>query len=204
MAKCWGPQHPHDEPGAHCSGFFVANSTELHYHRFMDTKDMKLIGKGTFTKAYKMKGGRVFLKSDCHAKECMSLKWFPKSRLFPKIKKEGYGEYSMKFYERVRAPKRQLNDGGWRLYKELRSLFTEALYGGKNVGYDNLRQMFGKLEKRSARAALLGATSAMSNYGEDVGFEISPRNIGTTKSGNLVLLDCFFMHNQLVEKRLGL
>jgi len=52
-------------------------------------------------------------------------------------------------------------------------------------------------EFKTAKTALIDAVSALTNYGSDICFEISPRNIAVTKTGNLILLDCFFMRSKL-------
>ena len=51
------------------------------------------------------------------------------------------------------------------------------------------------------KEAILEAIDAMCNYGSDVSFEISPRNIAADKDGNLILLDCFFIKSQLSNVR---
>jgi hypothetical protein len=45
---------------------------------------------------------------------------------------------------------------------------------------------------------MLDALDACANYGNDVCFEISPRNVAV-KNGKLVLMDCFFMADKLQE-----
>ena len=47
---------------------------------------------------------------------------------------------------------------------------------------------------------MIDALRACSNYGSDVGFEISPRNI-FIDNGNLILADCFFIISQAEEIR---
>jgi hypothetical protein len=44
------------------------------------------------------------------------------------------------------------------------------------------------------------AVEACANYGSDVMFEISPRNVAV-HNGNLILLDCFFIKSKLREVR---
>lgn len=49
---------------------------------------------------------------------------------------------------------------------------------------------------RKQRDHLLAAIDALYNYGDDVCFEISPRNV-TAHKGKLILLDCFLMKSHL-------
>ena len=48
---------------------------------------VSLIGRGTFSRAYLRRDGRVLLKSDDPMKEAMALGFFPRSRLFPRIER---------------------------------------------------------------------------------------------------------------------
>ena len=69
---------------------------------------MKLIGKGSFTKAY-LSNNEVYLDSCDPIKECISFGWFPESRLFPKIENDSKsGMYKMKYYPKVRSLKNNL------------------------------------------------------------------------------------------------
>ena len=160
---------------------------------------MKLIGQGSFTKAYLKENGRVFLDSTDPVKECMSLGWFPENRMFPTIERLENG-YEMDFYERPKGLKNNLSARQWSFYKALRALdvtvhcIYESLYAWEKA-FANLPAKFNK-EKDD----LIEALNACSNYGQDVCFEISPRNVAV-KGKRLVLLDCFFMRGKLLEKR---
>ena len=169
---------------------------------------MKLIGKGLFTKCFMNDDGvTVTLKSKCNAKECMAFGWFPESYLFPTIKRfdydeNGYGWYTMPFYARAPLHK-ALEPKQWQLYKALRELKIVPplnLQNTANAWYD----AFGTLPAEFAeeREALEEAISAMGNYGADIAFEISPRNVRAV-NGKLLLLDCFFVISQAKAKRNG-
>lgn len=168
-------------------------------------KKGKQIGRGMFTRCYELGADKVLLESQCSAKECMSLGWFPESRLFPEVERLDYGGnhsvYTMKRYPKQRGVLKHLDEKDAALYRELRELFKainfidypeygEALL----AGFDALKEDFPEESE-----ALIGAYEAMRNYGQDVFFEISPRNV-TTENGKLILLDCWFMGWQLKEK----
>lgn len=154
---------------------------------------MKLIGKGSFTKCYlKSCGKKVYLDSVDPIKECMAYGWFPKSKYFPVVKFEGEG-YTMKYYPKVKSLKQNLKPAQYVIYKQLRDLYRN----NNTHGYFNLRETFQKLPKSTIKARLLEALEACTNYGQDICFEISPRNIAVSSTGNLILLDCFYLQSEL-------
>jgi len=158
---------------------------------------MKLIGKGQFTRAYLKDDGRVHLESICPIKECMALGWFPEHRLFPEIQREGDNGYDMPYYSQPRSLKTNLTPRQYRLYKALRAL--EGFCGpNSHNSFDHWHQQFQGLpvEFKVEKEALREAVDACGNYGSDVCFEISPRNVAV-KGGKLILLDCFFMASAL-------
>lgn len=167
----------------------------------------KRIGTGSFSTVYrKGNSSHVLIVSTDPVKECMSMGWFPDSRLFPKVTRISYNDdgtqtFTMKYYDKVTAPKKQLNERSYKLYKALRGL--DITYCKDHLLYDKWVKAFNELPKefKAAKEALLEAVSALTNYGSDISFEISPRNIAVTKSGNLILLDCFFLRSALREKK---
>lgn len=166
------------------------------------TKGLERIGQGTFTTAYKKNSTTVLLKSDDVVKECMSLGGFPSSNYFPKLKRleindDGISIYESKLYEKVRSPKKQLKESHYEIYKQLLQL--DWYY---SFGYENILEGIDFIKIPSyLKEHLRHAVYSLVNYGTDVIFEISPRNIATTPTGQLILLDCFFMQYQLKEKR---
>ena len=162
---------------------------------------MKLIGKGSFTKAYLLESGKVRLLSTCPIKECMAIGWFPDSYLFPILEYITVGEYETDYYERPVSLKQNLSKRQWELYQILRNLRP---FMGKNIDnaffawhdqFDTIPNNFS-----SEREALKAALDACSNYGTDIGFEISPRNVAV-KGRKLVLLDCFYSISTLHTTR---
>ena len=161
----------------------------------------KRIGSGLFTTAYSTNlKDKVFVESSDYIKECMALGWFPNSRLFPKV---SFGlernTYIMPYYDKVRAPKKQLTPKDYEVYQELRHVFDniKGIYG---YDMNDLITVFKRdVTNKRVRNALIEAVEACGNYGADVCFEISPRNIAVSKSGRLVLLDCFFIRSQMRE-----
>ena len=166
---------------------------------------MKLIGKGAFTKAYLNDDGKtVTLYSVCPIKEGMALGWFPESPLFPKLERidyldSGEGVYIMEYYPKVKSLKNTLSPNQYAIYRELRGLnipLTQNPYDG----YQELYNAFKTLKNRRVREIMLYALDSCVNYGSDIGFEISPRNVAV-KNKKLVLLDCFFIKSKLNEVR---
>ena len=169
---------------------------------------MKLIGKGAFTKAYLNDNGKtVTLYSVCPIKECMALGGFPKSPLFPKLERidyldSGEGVYIMEYYPKVKSLKNALYPNQYAIYRELRGLrgLKISLTQNPYDGYRELYNAFKALKNRRVREVMLYALEACANYGSDIGFEISPRNVAV-KNKKLVLLDCFFINSKLNEVR---
>lgn len=169
-----------------------------------------LIGKGTFTTAYVLPDGTVELISCDHIKECMSMGWFPDSRLFPEIEQvRDYGEdgftrvYHMQYYERPRSLKSAMSSHDWAFYKVLRGLDSgcvDNMYMLHNMwheAFDTIPDEFA-----DEREDLKEALDACGNYGGDICFEISPRNVAV-ENGRLILLDCFFVKSQLLDRMLN-
>lgn len=150
---------------------------------------MELIGRGRFSRVYRKNTTQVLIKSIDPVKECMVLGWFPSCRLFPKIKRIGYELYEQKYYPRVRSLKSSLEPRQWELYKALRKCMS-----CNKTAEQEIRSLPPKFRKQ--RDHLLEAINALYNYGDDVVFEISPRNVAAS-NGKLILLDCFFMKSQL-------
>lgn len=173
---------------------------------------MQLIGKGSFTKAYS-DGKRVYLISNDPVKECMAHKWGSKSSYFPKINFSNNDnfDYEMKLYERVTAPKKQLNKRSYENYLKLKELArnnnTSVIEKSHTCRIDHFRYEILREEilkanlTRGLKNALIGMIDGLIDYGSDICFEISPHNIAATAKGNLILLDCFFMNSKLKEAR---
>lgn len=159
---------------------------------------MKLIGKGTFTKCYLLPcKKKVLLKTDDPVKECMGNSWFPNSRLFPKLKTTDEG-YISKYYPRVKSLKDSLEPKEYEKYTELRKLWRDNDHSITN--YYTCIEVFKTVKNKAMKKALLEAVNSLANYGSDICFEISPRNVAVN-NGKLILLDCFFMESKLNETR---
>jgi len=163
-------------------------------------RGLKLIGRGSFTKAYQKDADTVLLKSVDPIKECMSLGWFPSSRLFPKIERIDNELYEMKYYKQTLSLKASLCDKHYKIYQTLRAL---KINNSPNIhdGFEDALKAFRTIKDYKLRIIMIEALEACSNYGSDIGFEISPRNVAATKTGKLILLDCFFMKSKLLETR---
>ena len=168
----------------------------------------KLIGKGAFSYVYDQ-GEEVFIESIDPIKECMAHGWFPDHPLFPVVEfsdKEScwddYYCYTMKKYNKVKSLKSALEPDQYQLYKELVNIFKSVPINGKS--YDGLNIIIGLFNNSSLsdeiKEVMIEAAEACGNYGSDVGFEISPRNVAAD-NGKLVLLDVFFIKSALRRQR---
>jgi hypothetical protein len=165
---------------------------------------MKLIGKGAFTKAYLLPDGQtVKLVTNDPCKECMAIGLGSDSPLFPKIEQDGWeGDcraYKMKFYPRVSSLKKALKAEHYELYKFLRNASFHPFFSGAQGIIDAIEKAFaGKFSEE--KQAIAEHINGLRNYGEDIRFEISPRNVAV-ENGKLILLDCFFFESVLFETR---
>ena len=168
---------------------------------------MEQIGKGAFTTCYRQTNTKVLLKTTDPVKECMAHGWFPSSHLFPKVEYVGSkGDkrlYTMNYYHKRSSLKKSLKPSHWKDSQLLRAIMNEfnPFSIDKYSRYSHWYKVFSKIKKRSLREALIGALEALSNYGSDINFEISPRNVAVSPTGGLVLLDCFFMSSALKRVR---
>ncbi len=166
------------------------------------TKGLKRIGRGLFTTCYRLDANTVMLKSSDPIKECMALGWFPVSEHFPLVTCVTDGIYKMQYFPKTASLKKNLDADQWQLYKHLKDLFNTFWLPNDRAcrrlawlkHFDNLPEQFS-----STREALQEAIDAIGNYGEDVCFEISPRNVRAC-NGKLILLDCFFLYSAFIEK----
>lgn len=159
----------------------------------------KLIDKGAFTKAYQIAEDKVEILTICPAKEAYAL--FSQGNKFaPIIEKVDYldsGEsvYHMPLYPKVTAPKKQLNKEAYAVYQALRKIsgscsmtyyrFIEEIEAS-NINED---------DKEEIISLISDACNAIDTM--DMGFEISPRNISVTETGDLIMLDCVFSRRVL-------
>lgn len=163
----------------------------------------KYFARGAFTKAYRSIDGKwVKLISNCPIKEAMALGWCCDSVHIPKIWRINTNTYILPFYPRV-SLKSGLLPGQYALYKELRRLHANcAANTPKNrLDYYNYwHTVLAEVSCISAKKALLSILEAASNFGSDIGFEISPRNVAVS-NGHLVFLDLFFSVSSLEKVR---
>lgn len=156
---------------------------------------MKLIGKGLFSKVYQLNEKQVLIKSICYTKEAYSMDWHNSKNIFPVMERTNeYQEYICEYYPKVDSLKDYLLPEHYEIYKNLRSLSIGYIENKYNL-LDAWRKEFSKVSNRKYRLALLDMLDVLSNYGSDIQFEISPRNVAV-KKGKLVLLDCFFLTSQ--------
>lgn len=170
-------------------------------------KKGKLVGKGCFSKVYENPEdpSSVLIVSCCPTKECMSFGWGNSGDLFPKLERlDDCGDFQcfkMKRYSKTRKIKPFISDHQWQLYRALGGLMCKFKPPSK-ISYCHWQEQFESLpdEFEDEKSQLLEMLDALANYGDDMCFEISPRNIAID-NGKLILLDCFFMISKLKEVR---
>lgn len=170
---------------------------------------MKLIGRGAFTKCYlKDCGKRVLLISSDPIKGCMAWGWFPESPLFPEVTMIEVGTYEMDYMPPTRGLKGHLDQDQWQLYQVLRDCFSRSpavmnAYHLYHKWYEIFQTAYDRSETAVVREGLMDvmlALDACANYGSDIQFEISPRNVRAV-NGKLVLVDCFYSQSKFNEVR---
>jgi hypothetical protein len=159
------------------------------------------IKQGHFTTAYLYhEQGKVILESRCYIKECMALGWFPDSELFPSIKfadiedevNTEFRVYEMPLYVHGQSVKRNVCKED---YEGIYVLLRKIRYVSNYADFE--QQLITVGVSKEVKEDLLEAYEACTNYGSDVGWEISPRNVAATSDGKLILLDCFYIKSQL-------
>ena len=169
-------------------------------------KGFKLIGTGLFSNVYSNDTlDYVIITKNDYIKEAIAVNWFPESRYFPKIeelKVDNEYFWKMKKYNKTKKVKGLLNDDDYKFYQELRKIFkNKPIIKNEYDSFNVLYTLFSESSLTDDQKELmLNALSACSNYGSDVDFEISPRNI-FIDSGRLILADCFYIISQAEEIR---
>lgn len=178
------------------------------------TKGFQLVGKGAFTKAYTSPAepDTCYLVSSDPAKECLALFGYSTTmpNLFPKLERikyldSGANVFKTKFYAKSNSLKSDLDADQYALYKALvamhRSVHTCVI-----KDYDLADKHYKALDDLKTKnpdfkiyvEALQESIDSLCNYGTDILFEISPRNV-RVDNGKLVLLDVFFFRSKLRE-----
>lgn len=150
----------------------------------------KLIGKGTFTKAYQTGPETVEIISSCPTKECYAL--FSQGNPFAPQIERNYAKdnaFLMPLYPKLKKSKGQLSGRGYQVYKALRTLPLGLNYHEFCASVNNLDTLTTE-EKENITSLAGDVCNAIDPH--DMRFEISPRNITHDPAGNLVLLDVFF------------
>ena len=168
------------------------------------TNKGKLIGKGLFSRVYRNLNEKIvtIVSSDL-TKECYCYASY--SRLFPNMRQIDQGVYQMEYLERKSSLKNNLTPCQWRLYKKLRSIHDYIAFKYPRNPYDYhsfLYEVFSEKmpsEFSNEKEQILQMLDNLADYGSDICFEISPRNVAV-KSKKLIMLDCFFFRSQLEEK----
>lgn len=163
----------------------------------MTTNKIQLIGKGIFSKVYRLNEHEVLIKSNDPVKECMAL--FIDSFLVPKLNSLDNNDYTMEYFAPVKSLKESLFPDQYQLYKELRALSVGYVANSNDLYFEWCKQ-FETISNEDVREDLLQVMGCLADYGSDISFEISPRNVAV-KDGKLILLDCFFLKGHLQQVR---
>lgn len=160
-------------------------------------KMRKLIGEGTFSRAYQTSENTVELVSICPAKECYAL--FSKSNpLAPNMEKDHsqVNTFKMPLYPHI-DPRVSLNKRGLEIYEELRDLNYMGCGYGEFCGKINSSHNLTEEEKKNIISLASDVCNAIDP--DDMRFEICPANVTCDSLGNLIMLDCFFSMEKLAE-----
>jgi len=163
------------------------------------SRGLKLIGQGSFSRVYKLDEETVLIRSRDPAKECYSMYQMESDR-FPILEYMGDDErdkrfsfYKSKFYKR-QPLKSSLRPEEYELYKALKTMWHQS-FGQQRPddGYNFWYEEVGKLPDKFATEVegIRDCLGSLANWGSDICFEISPRNVAVD-DGRLILLDCFF------------
>ena len=180
----------------------------------LELRDLKLIGKGMFTKCYQLSSNRVLLKSTDPIKEAL---WFGEvdNFRFPTLERRfdlesdvhDYRVYEMEYFPKMSSLKNNLDPSEWELYKLLHELdFAQAGFQPsqrhlKMEHTDNLQMLIEESYlPTDIKELLLEVINVIQNYTDAIAFEISPRNVAIY-NGKLILLDVFFDIHTLHRKR---
>ena len=160
--------------------------------------NLELIGKGAFSKVYKVNSKTVLFKTTCMVKYCFA-EWLGGGKFYPEIWKDEGNNLIGRMYTKVTAPKRQLKPLHYKFYRALRELSDSAV----DESYSGLYEAFEGLKYGPLRESLINALDGICNYVncDDIRFEISPRNIMTDSKGNIILNDVFFCSKLLRNLR---
>lgn len=130
-----------------------------------------------------------------------------------------YKFYRMRYFPKVKSLKSALKPRQWELYKVLREIFHKGMFISNNWERINkYRQLFdeklagflselpGENSENAANSdesaanyaeIMNAAMDSLINFGDSISFEIFPRNVAASESGELILLDCFFFRKDL-------
>lgn len=162
---------------------------------------MPVIGKGAFTNCYD-NGKTVYLVSTCQAKDCYATLASKGKKYFPDVDSvtvDGCNVYVMEKFQINRAIKPHLDADQYNDYLTLRSIFRKSCCDSSDR-YFVLHDLFSEIENETLRYEMLETLDDFSNYTQNIGFEISPRNVAT-KNGKLILLDVFYSIDLLKKKQ---
>ncbi len=159
----------------------------------------KLIGKGTFTKAYQVADDTVEIVTKCPTKECYAM-FSQHNPLAPKIERTNTnGIFKMPLYPKVKAPKKQLKEEHYALYRILSGHRFSGIHYHAFVKEVESHPDISEQDKENIVELAGDVCNGIDPM--NMRFEISPRNISATPEGDLVMMDCFFSRDLLLNSR---
>ena len=173
-------------------------------HKVMTT----YLGQGRFSTSWR-NGERVYLINKAeeldYAKEIARDAFAGDANPhLPECHREGWLEdkqvFSMPFYSKLTGK----DSKAWSQYKDLKSCWEKVFrgqpYGSSARGVDLMDQFIEQVDDDGLKEALQFLRDACCNYGDDYLFEFSPRNLGVSSKGELILRDVVFNREALPKR----
>jgi hypothetical protein len=165
----------------------------------------KLIGKGSFSKVYRQgESDHVTIVSADPCKEAQALFLSADCQFFAPLERffyddDGNGHYRQKYLGKTdQAITKLLDSDNMALYRALRALPVITEKNSYGLLYNQFETIAENPVFEIACNELIEMLQCVSNYTDNIGFEISPRNIRAI-NGKLVFLDCFFSRDFLAS-----
>lgn len=181
-----------------------------------DLKKLPKVGKGGFTRCYKLDEDTVLLESFDPIKKVMAEGKFPPSKLFPEVRTYENpfgvgGDFYTMFYFKGRpnrSTQKWLKDNlkpfhfeTFLTLHELRKNVESSISGKRNVNRQEVwNKAFSELENKNLARILIEANDACCEVADNIMFDCAPKNVAT-HDGNLILLDCFYSAKEFYKMK---
>lgn len=154
------------------------------------------LGKGMFCQAWQNKNDVYLIVDSVNdpSKEilCSIYKEEGKVKHLPGCQRiDTYGDkyvYLMPYYRNITAKDKE----AWKQYRELKNFRESISSFAHKCQHDVNLEVLKFIPKSPIRNALELLLNWSTNYGDQIGWEFSPRNLGVDSRGNLILRDVMF------------